>query len=69
MVIVLFLVFIAATYIPLTQRWFRLALLAEVRDYAIIAAVGVVWALLMRLIWRTPWLRRRAAILKVKVAG
>jgi cation-transporting ATPase E len=63
MVIVLFLVFIAATYIPLTQRWFRLAPLAGVRDYAMIAAVSVVWSLLMRLIWRTPWLRRRAGIL------
>ena len=63
MVIVLFLVFIAATYIPLTQGWFRLAPLAEARDYVAIAAVSVVWSLLIRLIWRSPWLRRRAGIL------
>lgn len=63
MVIVLFLVFIAATYIPLTQGWFRLAPLAQARDYAVIAAVSVVWSLLIRLIWRAPWLRRRAGIL------
>lgn len=63
LVIVLLLLFIAATYIPLTQGWFRLAPLAEVRDYAVIAVISVVWALLIRFIWRMPWLRRRAGIL------
>jgi magnesium-transporting ATPase (P-type) len=63
LVLVLFVVFIAVSNIPLTQSWFRLAPLAEVWDYVVIAAVSVVWSLLIRLIWRSPWLRRRAGIL------
>ena len=62
MVIVLFLVFIAATYIPLTQGWFRLGPLAKVQDCAVIIVVSVVWTMFIRLIWRAPWLRRRAGI-------
>ena len=63
MVIVLFIVFLTATYIPLTQGWFRLEPLAKVQDYAVIIVVSVVWTMLIRLIWRAPWLRRRAGIL------
>ena len=62
MVIVLFLVFIAATHIPLTQRWFRLAPLEDVTDYLVLGAISVLWLLVVRAIWRTPWLRRRAGI-------
>ena len=63
MVIVLFLVFIAATYIPLTQGWFRLAPLENVTDYLVLGAISVLWVLVVRAIWRAPWLRRRAGIL------
>lgn len=63
MVIGLFLLFIAVTYIPLTQEWFRLGPLTRAQDYVVIAAVSVVWAMLIRLIWRSPWLRKRAGIL------
>jgi cation-transporting ATPase E len=62
MVIVLFLVFIAATHIPLTQRWFRLAPLEDVTDYLVLGAISVLWLLVARAIWRAPWLRRRAGI-------
>ncbi len=63
MVIVLFLVFIAATYIPLTQGWFRLAPLEDITDYLVLGAISVLWVLVVRAIWRAPWLRRRAGIL------
>ncbi len=60
MVIVLFLLFIAITYIPQMQEWLRLGPLASVRDYVVIAAVSVMWTMLIRLIWRSPWLRERS---------
>jgi len=63
MVIVLFLLFVAVTYIPLTQEWFRLGPLTRVQDYAVIIVVSIVWTMLIRLIWRSSWLRRRAGIL------
>jgi magnesium-transporting ATPase (P-type) len=63
MVIMLFLVFIALTYIPRTQGWFHLGPLKDARDYAVIVAVSVAWALFIRAFWRAPWLRRRAGIL------
>jgi magnesium-transporting ATPase (P-type) len=63
MVIVLFLLFMAVTYVPLTQDWFRLGPLNRVQDYAVIIAASVVWTILVRLIWRSPWLRKQAGIL------
>jgi cation-transporting ATPase E len=63
MVIVLLLLFFAVTYIPLTQDWFRLGPLNRVQDYVLIIVVIVVWTMLIRLIWRSPWLRKRAGIL------
>jgi magnesium-transporting ATPase (P-type) len=63
MVLVLFLLFIAVTYIPLTQDWFRLGPLNRVQDYAVIIGVSVVWSVLIRFIWRSPWLGKRAGIL------
>jgi magnesium-transporting ATPase (P-type) len=63
MVFVLFLLFAAVTYFPLTQDWFRLGPLNRVQDYAVIIAVSVVWTVLIRFIWRSPWLRKRAGIL------
>ena len=61
-VIVLFLVYIAATYIPLTQRWSRLAPLVDVTHYLALGVIAVFWLLVVRAIWRLPWLRRRAGI-------
>jgi cation-transporting ATPase E len=63
MVILLFLVFIATTYIPLTQGWFNLAPLTDLRDYAVIVVVSVAWTLIIRAFWRSPWLRRRAGVM------
>jgi len=54
MVILLFLVFISTTYIPLTQGWFQLTPLKDVRDYAVIVAVSIAWTLFIRAFWRSP---------------
>jgi magnesium-transporting ATPase (P-type) len=60
MVIVLFLLFIAITYIPQMQEWLRLGPLASARDYVVIAVVSATWTMLIRLIWRSPRLRERS---------
>ncbi len=67
MAIVLLILFLAATYIPLTQELLRLAPLQSVKDYLIIGVVTIVWAFLLRAIWRTPWLNRYADILSERL--
>ncbi len=63
MAIVLFILFIAATYIPLTQELLRLAPLQDIQSYAIVGAVAIVWLFVVRAIWRAPWLNRYVGIL------
>jgi cation-transporting ATPase E len=63
MAIALFVLFIAATYIPLTQELLRLAPLQDIQSYAIVGAVAIVWLFVVRAIWRAPWLNRYVGIL------
>ena len=63
MAIVLFVLFIAATYIPLTQELLRLAPLQDIQSYLIVGAVAIVWLFVVRAIWRAPWLNRYVGIL------
>jgi len=63
MAIVLLLVFIAATYLPLTQELLRLLPLQNLQDYLIVVAVALIWLFVVRAIWRAPWLNRYVGIL------
>jgi cation-transporting ATPase E len=63
MAAILFVLFVAATYLPLTQELLRLASLDEIRDYLAIAAVAVLWMVILRALYRAPWLNRYVGIL------
>jgi hypothetical protein len=63
MAIGLFLLFILATILPLTQELLRLNTLGEIRDYLVIGLVVFVWMFVVRAIWRAPWLNRYVGIL------
>ncbi|UCG25520.1 MAG: HAD-IC family P-type ATPase, partial [Chloroflexota bacterium] len=62
MAIVLLIVFVLATYLPLTQELLRLAPLDSARDYLLILGIAVAWALILRTIWRLPGLNRYVGI-------
>jgi cation-transporting ATPase E len=62
MAIVLLIIFLLATYLPLTQELLRLAPLDNARDYLIILGIALVWALILRTIWRLPGLNRYVGI-------
>ena len=63
MAIVLLILFIFATYLPITQELFRLQPMSDARGYLIILAVAIVWTLAIRLVWRAPWLSRYVGVL------
>ncbi|KPK06967.1 MAG: hypothetical protein AMJ56_13865 [Anaerolineae bacterium SG8_19] len=67
MAIVLFVLFIVITILPLTQELFRMTTLQDVRAYAFIGAVVIVWLFLVRAIWRAPWLNRYVGILSERL--
>jgi cation-transporting ATPase E len=62
MAVVLLIVFLLATYLPLTQELLRLAPLDSARDYLIILGIAIAWALILRTIWRLPSLNRYVGI-------
>ncbi len=62
MAIGLLVLFLLATYLPLTQELLRLAPLDNARDYLLILAIAIVWGLLLRTIWRLPGLNRYVGI-------
>ncbi|HSG17839.1 MAG TPA: HAD-IC family P-type ATPase [Anaerolineae bacterium] len=62
MAVVLLIVFLLATYLPLTQELLRLAPLDSARDYLIILGIAIAWALILRTIWRLPGLNRYVGI-------
>jgi cation-transporting ATPase E len=67
MAIVLFLLFILATILPLTQKLLRLKTLEEIQDYLIIGAVAIVWLFAVRGIWRSPRLSRYVGIFSARI--
>jgi len=62
MAIVLLILFVVATYLPITQELLRLAPLDSAQDYLIILGISLVWALILRTIWRLPGLNRYVGI-------
>jgi cation-transporting ATPase E len=62
MAIGLLVLFLLATYLPLTQELLRLAPLDSARDYLLILAIAILWGLLLRTIWRLPGLNRYVGI-------
>jgi magnesium-transporting ATPase (P-type) len=59
----LFILYNVLVWIPLAQNLFRLAPLSELWEYPIIFAIALVWALILRTLWRSRWLTRYVGIL------
>lgn len=49
--LVLFVVFVALTYLPLAQELLKLAPLSQPTDYLDVAVVTLVWAILVNVAW------------------
>lgn len=62
MAIALLVLFLVATFLPITQELLRLRPLDNLRDYLIVVGIAIVWALLLRTIWRLPGLSRYVGI-------
>jgi cation-transporting ATPase E len=67
MALVLFLLFILITILPLTQNLFRLTTLQNAGAYVIVGVVAIAWTILVRAIWRAPWLNRYVGILSERL--
>ncbi len=67
MALILFVLFVLATYLPLTQELLRLTSLEGVRDYLVIAGVALLWLVVLRALYRAPWLNRYVGILSARL--
>jgi len=69
LVLGLFLLFVFARYLPITQELLLLSPLRNPVDTLIIGIVVVFWLFILRSIWRTSWLSRYVGILSKRLEG